>query len=329
MEQRKRKNSKRSQTKIIPPKRKNTESLSRDEVRSINKKKIRRKRKAKRIALLMALAVTVISVGIVLVLSVFFKISTVTVKGDKVYSDKEVTLKSGIEVGDNLFRVSEEELNEKLAKALPYIDKVTLERQLPDTVIITVTATREVAALQAGSGFVLIDHTGKVLDKDASMLRESVAVVTGVTPKNIVEGEKIALGKEDITNDFITLLNGIKESKINLLTEINITKTGEYELRYDDRITIKLGTVDNIAVKLQRAMAAIEKENEINSYSEGVLDLKTEPYAYFSPGEEETTGQQKPSDQKGENPSTTDVSGAETTENSEVGNSQDNENSDE
>ena len=329
MEQRKRKNSKRSQTKIIPPKRKNTESLSRDEVRSINKKKIRRKRKAKRIALLMALAVAVISVGIVLVLSVFFKISTVTVKGDKVYSNKEVILKSGIETGDNLFRVNEEELNEKLAKELPYIDKVTLERQLPDTVIITVTATREVAALQAGAGFVLIDHTGKVLDKDASMLRESVAVVTGVTPQNIVEGERIALGKEDITNDFITLLNGIKESKINLLTEINITKTGEYELRYDDRITIKLGTVDNIAVKLQRAMAAIEKENEINSYSEGVLDLRTEPYAYFSPGEEETTGQQKPTDKNGDTPSTTGVSESETTESSEGNNTPNAENSDE
>ena len=329
MEQRKRKNSKRSQTKIIPPKRKNTESLSRDEVRSINKKKIRRKRKAKRIALLMALAVAVISVGIVLVLSVFFKISTVTIKGDKVYSNKEVILKSGIETGDNLFRVNEEELNEKLAKELPYIDKVTLERQLPDTVIITVTATREVAALQAGAGFVLIDHTGKVLDKDASMLRESVAVVTGVTPKNIVEGERIALGNEDITNDFIALLNGIKESKINLLTEINITKTGEYELRYDDRITIKLGTVDNIAVKLQRAMAAIEKENEINSYSEGVLDLRTEPYAYFSPGEEETTGQQKPTDKNGDTPSTTGVSESETTESSEGNNTPNAENSDE
>ena len=277
----------------------------------------------------MALAVAVISVGIVLVLSVFFKISTVTVKGDKVYSNKEVILKSGIETGDNLFRVNEEELNEKLAKELPYIDKVTLERQLPDTVIITVTATREVAALQAGAGFVLIDHTGKVLDKDASMLRESVAVVTGVTPKNIVEGERIALGNEDITNDFITLLNGIKESKINLLTEINITKTGEYELRYDDRITIKLGTVDNIAVKLQRAMAAIEKENQINLYSEGVLDLRTEPYAYFSPGEEETTGQQKPTDKNGDTPSTTDVSKAETTESSEGNNTPSAENSDE
>ncbi len=329
MEQRKRNNSKRSQTKIIPPKRKNTESLSRDEVRSINKKKIRRKRKAKRIALLMALAVAVISVGIVLVLSVFFKIGTVTVKGDKVYSNKEIILKSGIEVGKNLFRVNEEELNEKLTKSLPYIDKVTLERQLPDTVVITVTATREVAALQAGSGFVLVDHTGKVLDKDSSMLRESVAVVTGVTPKNIAEGERIALNNENVTNDFITLLNGIKESKINLLTEINITKTGEWELRYDDRITIKLGTVDNIAVKLQRAMAAIEKENEINSYSEGVLDLRTEPYAYFSPGEEETTQSPKTDENKGKNQVTTDVSEAETTESDEGSDTQHSENSDE
>ena len=57
-------------------------------------------------------------------------------------------------------------------------------------------------------------------------------------------------------------------------------------MRYDDRITIKLGTADNVVVKLKRAMAAIEKENQINSYEEGVLDLRTEPYAYFSPGEE-------------------------------------------
>ena len=52
MEQNKRKRSGRSATKIIPPKKKKTENLSRDEVRSINKKKIRRKRKAKRFALL-------------------------------------------------------------------------------------------------------------------------------------------------------------------------------------------------------------------------------------------------------------------------------------
>ncbi len=293
MEQRNRKRNTRSVTKITPPKKKSVESLSRDEIRSINKKRIRRKRKAKRLALLFFLAVAVLSVGVVLVLSVFFKIGTVTIKGDKVYSNKDVILQSGVEVGENLFRVSEDKLNEKLPKALPYIEKVEVERKLPDTVIITVTATREVAALQAGTGFVLVDHTGKVLDKDASMLREGVALVTGVKPKNIVEGEMIALKNKKLTNEFISLLQGIKESDIKLLTEINVTKSGEYELCYDDRITIKLGTADNVVIKLQRAMAAIEKENQINSYSEGVLDLKTEPYAYFSPGEEDTSNVQK------------------------------------
>ena len=34
-------------------------------------------------------------------------------------------------------------------------------------------------------------------------------------------------------------------------------------------------------------MAALEKENEINAYSEGTLDLKTEPYVYFKSGSEE------------------------------------------
>lgn len=292
MEQRNRKSNGRSVTKITPPKKKTAESLSRDEVRSINKKRIRRKRKARRLALLFFLAVAVISVGIVLVLSVFFKIGTVTIKGDKVYSNKQVILQSGVSVGDNLFRVNEEKLNETLPRELPYIDKVKLDRKLPDTVIITVTATREVAALQTGTSFVLVDHTGKVLDKDASMLREGVAVVSGVNAKNIVEGETITLKNEKLTDEFITLLQGIKESKINLLTEINITKTGEYELRYDDRITIKLGTADNVVVKLKRAMAAIEKENQINSYEEGVLDLRTEPYAYFSPGEETEKNQE-------------------------------------
>ncbi len=294
MEQRNQRKSRGSKTKIIPPKKKK-QSLSRDEVRSINKKKIRRKRKAKRLALLIGLAIAVISVGIVLVLSVFFKIGTVTIKGDRVYSDKEIVLKSGVEIGENLFRVDEEKLNEKLTKSLPYIDKITLERQLPDTVIINVTATREVAALQAGTGFVLVDHTGKVLDKDASMLREGVAVVNGITAKSIVEGEPVVLDDESNTNNFLELLKAIKESKITLLTEINLTENGEFDLRYDDRITIKVGGVYNLNKKLQRAMAAIEKENEINAYADGVLDLRTDPYAYFSPGEETTVATTVPS----------------------------------
>ncbi|MBO5896933.1 MAG: FtsQ-type POTRA domain-containing protein [Clostridia bacterium] len=286
MEQNKRKKKGRSATKIIPPKKKKTENLSRDEVRSINKKKIRRKRKAKRLALLAGLALVVACAGVALVLAVFFRISTIQVKGDKVYSEKDVVAKSGVEIGDNLFLANEEKVNESLTAALPYIDKITLELDLPDTIIINVTATREVAALPYGAGFILVDENGKVLDRNAAMIRDGVAIVDGVQLKGAPVGGVIKLNNDQITSRFIELLGAIKSSGFKQLTGIVLTKAGEFQLKYDDRITVKIGSFVNLEQKIRRAEAAIEKENEINAYSIGVMDVSVEPYASFDPGEE-------------------------------------------
>ena len=146
-------------------------------MRSINKKKIIRKRKAERFAVLSGLALVVLSIGVALVVAIFFKVDKITIKGDKVYADNEVILQSGIETGDSLVLMKEEKINEMLTKKLPYIDKITLDKKLPDSVTITVTATREIVAFQNGAGFVLVDANGKILDDNASILRDNVAVV--------------------------------------------------------------------------------------------------------------------------------------------------------
>lgn len=293
MEQRKRKKSKRSQTKIIPPKKDKMAGLSRDEIRSINKKKIRRKRKFKKILTLAFLFVVVAGVGLALILTVFFKINTIQITGEKVYSDKEIMEKIDVETGTNLFRVSQDRVNKKISGELPYIKSVTIERKLPDTLIINVNATKEIAAIENKSGFILIDETGKVLDKDAQMLREGVAIVKGVSIKSAAEGKIISLKNGEMTECFITTLQNIKKSGLNLITSITISKDGEVRLEYDERIVIKLGSTNNIDKKIERAKAALDRENEINPYSEGVLDLRTEPYAYFSAGKEETTKKQE------------------------------------
>lgn len=262
------------------------ENLSRDEVRSINKKKIRRKRKAKRLALLAGLALVVACAGIALVLAVFFKIGTIQVKGDKAYSNAQIIKGSGIEIGSNLFLVDEEKVNEKITTALPYINSVTVEMDLPDTIIIDVTATREVAALPYKKGFILVDENGKVLDRDADMIRDGVAIVGGVQLKGAPQGGTVKLNNDDVTNRFIELLGAVKQSGIQQLTGITYTKRGTFELKYDDRITVKIGSFTNLLHKLRLAKAAIEKENDINSYSVGTLDVSVEPYVYFSAGKD-------------------------------------------
>lgn len=280
-------------TVVKPPKKNRNTQLSRDEVRSINKKKMSRKRKMKKHLISIILALVVMCVGLVLVFSLFFKINTITISGDKVYSDKMVTAKSGIEIGENLFKVNEEKLSEKLSKDLPYIKSVTVERKLPDTVIINVEAAKEVGAITTKKGFVLLDETGKVLDKDASILKENVAVINNIKLKEYIEGEKVALTDEKKTEALIKLFEAIENADMQLLTEIDLKNINDIKIKYDDRITFAVGSITNIETKLARGMAALEKENEINAYSEGTLDLKTEPYVYFKSGSDEAKDDSK------------------------------------
>lgn len=286
MESKSRKKSKRK-TVIKPPKKNMNRHLSRDEVRSINKKKMSRRRKLKKHILTVLLAVAVMCVGIVLIFSLFFRINTITISGDRVYSDKMVVEKSGIEAGKNLFRVNEKKVSEKLSEELPYIKEITVERKMPDTLIINVTATREAAAVTTANGFVLIDETGKVIDKNASILKENVAVLKGVKLNEYEEGAIVSFTDEKKTETFLKLLEAIKKSRLELLTEIDLKNINDIKIKYDDRITFEVGSLINIETKLARGVAALEKENEINSYSEGTLDLKTEPYVYFKSGTEE------------------------------------------
>lgn len=293
MENRNRKNKTRKKTVIKPPKKKASPQLSRDEMRNIKKKKVSKRRKLKRHLFSFLLAVVVLCVGTVLVFSVFFKINTISVTGDNVYSEKTVIEKSGIELGTNLFGVNPKKLSEKLSSELPYIKNVTVEKELPETLVIKIEATREVAAIINNGAFVLIDETGKVLDRDASVLRENVAVISNVKLKECNEGKQIVLTDEKKNDALITLLGAIKKSGLDLLTEIDLKNVNDIKIKYDDRIVFELGSLTNAETKLARGKAALEKENEINSYSEGTLDLKTEPYVYFKSGSEDTTAESK------------------------------------
>ncbi len=277
----------RKKTVLKPPKKNKTNHLSRDEVRSINKKKMSRRRKLKKHILTILLAGVVMCVGLVLVFSLFFKINTITISGDKVYADKMVVDKSGIEIGENLFKVNETKLSEVLSKNLPYIKSATIERKLPSTLIINVEAAKEVGAVTTQKGFVLLDETGKVLDKNASILKENVAVINNVKLKEYVEGEKVVFTDEKKTETLLKLFEAISKVDMQLLTEIDLKNVNDIKIKYDDRITFEVGSLTNIETKLARGLAALEKENEINSYSKGTLDIKTEPYVYFKSGSEE------------------------------------------
>lgn len=290
MEERRRTTKKKSKMVVKPPRpKKSQQGLSRDEVRSINKKKMRRKRKIQKAFLSIVLAIAVLCVGVVLVFSLFFKINTVAVTGEAVYSQKQIVEKSGIIVGENLFRIDEEKVSQLLSKELPYIKNATIKRELPDTIIIEVEATKGVACIENNKSYIILDDTGKVLDKAQAKLKEPLPIIKNVTVKNVEEGSIIELSNKKRNDTLPQILSAIENTDLDSLTEINLNNVNDIKIKYDNRITLKIGNVTNIEKKLARGKKAIENENEINAYAEGTLDLKTDPYAFFKAGVEETT----------------------------------------
>lgn len=260
--------------------------MSRDEVRSMNKKKIHRKRKIKRIAVLAVLALAILCAGIALVLTVFFRIDTIQIKGERLYGDKEIIAYSGVEIGDNLFMISEKKINESLSSNMPYIKSITIERKMPDTLIINVVSAKASAAIPYGDGYVIIDADGKILDNNAPKVPENTPSVSGLKVTEPVEGQSVTLSGEGNTEDMLEITKAIRDSGIEKITEINCIKKGYYELKYDGRVTLKLGSMVNAYEKLARAKKTIEEQN-INEYFIGTLNLSVEPNVYISSGDKD------------------------------------------
>ena len=90
-----------------------------------------------------------VAVALTMGATVFFQVETVAVTGNSRYSQEEIIQATGIQTGDNLFRMNKFQIAHQVLQGLPYVEEITIRRSLPSTSVITVT---EMAVLSAGAG---------------------------------------------------------------------------------------------------------------------------------------------------------------------------------
>ena len=108
-----------------------------------NRSTNRRRRRGRFSFLMKLLCILLIAGAVVAALTVFFKVQSITVSGNARYTSEEVVAASGIEIEDNLFLLNKYSAAQAIFEKLPYVEEATINRALPDTIVITV---RECAA---------------------------------------------------------------------------------------------------------------------------------------------------------------------------------------
>ena len=104
--------------------------------------------KRKRFALLF---VFVLVVGLTMCITVFFNIEKLQFKGSiTAYTAEEVVAASGVEVGENLFRLNTDKIAETLYRRFPLLDDIQVKRVLPSTLQISAKDAAATMAVDAG-----------------------------------------------------------------------------------------------------------------------------------------------------------------------------------
>ena len=129
--------------------------------------------------LIMAAIVAAVIFGV----AIFFKVNTVEVQGNTIYSAEEIRSASGIQKGDNLFTLNKEAAAGSIKAGLPYVETVSIIRFLPDKIVIEVKESDATFAVTTDTNTTwLINSVGKALEQISDSAPDSAPTAEAQSP---------------------------------------------------------------------------------------------------------------------------------------------------
>ena len=229
------------------------------------------------------LTFAVVVIAIVFLMSVFLRSSDISVEGNEHYSDEEIISAIDIEQGDNLFFFDRFAAISRVFAKLPYVEEVSLERQLPNKVIITVQECKALAYIAVGDENWTIDRSCKVLGKATENELEALIRVDGLNPGTLLIGERLtsAEGNDSIITFISEVLYQIQERNLAPhILSLDFSETARAKMYYGTRFTVILGGTGEVNHKFAMLESVLEqlKEGDV-----GIIDLSDGYSAHFIP----------------------------------------------
>lgn len=266
------------------------------------RKQNRRRKRSRLGPLFKVLCAMAVAAAFLVGATVFFQVETVVVTGNQRYTQEEIVQATGIEVGDNLFRMNKYDIYDKVVEQLPYIEEIRIRRGLPSTILVTVTEWDAVAKIMPGGPLQglaeeeeppeiaqepwLVSVGGKLLEQAAG--QASAMEVEGLTLLMPRAGTQMAVPEEE-KNQYNALLALLRELEgremLSRVARLELKST-VIEFEYLGRYQVKLPLDCDFEYKLQALEAAVsEREQELGDKITGSFDLTQKNYtAIYSPG---------------------------------------------
>lgn len=223
-----------------------------------------------------------IAVLIVMFFTPLFNIKAVNVVGNQKLTVEEITAETGELIGRNLFTARKRTIKKNLYE-MAYIEKVAVKKKpFPPTVTLEITECSPAVQINYADTFIVIDETGKVLEKVQEKL-EGVPVANGTAIVSANVGEMIAFKDEEVQKIIMSCIGYMKKADIiKDITVMSFEDMTNITFNYQSRLDVICGTHIDFQRKLALFKEAVNS-NKLTQNSRGTINLSTTGKAIYTP----------------------------------------------
>ncbi len=249
------------------------------DVKKLKKKKVNKRKRRKTVALVVFLLFT-FSLLIGLSLTVFFPVKSVKAQGSKFYQSDELIRFSEIKVGENLLRINKNTVLSNIQKNLPFVDDITIEKNLDGNIVIKVKEAKEVFVYNIGDKYYSTDKTGRVL-KQYDNLPENILHI--ICESNLSEDNLSVVFEDAKKQEVIDKVSAKIEGFVLTANQLDITNAYEIKMVFDNRLEVNFGDISYFEEKLAHFVKMCENEKLENASGKINLSQYTpeNPSAFF------------------------------------------------
>lgn len=268
----------RKNQKQARPNPKNTEKIN-------NTKKIKKNTIKLKVLKWTSMLILLVIIVIAFIFSPIFNVKQIKVEGIQKLVEEQVINLSQIQLNENMFKIKISEVEKKIEENT-YVETVSITRELPKTIKITVKEREPLYIIETESGNAYIDSNGYIIEILEEKLPLPILIGYTTSNENIVNFQNTKKLSDEDCKRLETISSIVESAKNNdilqYITSIDMLEISNIKLNLDSESKVAyLGDGSNANLRILYLKTIIEEESGKagEAYINGDLHtMKPKPY---------------------------------------------------
>lgn len=208
------------------------------------------KRKKRIIVLLITILLLSILFIVLLTQTTFFHVKEIEVNGNFFIEKDKVLTASGINNGENIFRLSIDDIEDNLLRH-PYIKQVKIDRKFPNKVMINLVERKETLVYEMNGTYIIMDNEGYVLNILSEFKNKEITSLKGDIQLEVKTSEKVDFEKYSWLKETLNLLSFCNDNDFSFNITSILLENKDITLVLNSGTYIAFGGLNDIEYKLR------------------------------------------------------------------------------